>query len=86
MKKLFLTAALGLLCAVGMNAQKKKDGTPDMRYKANKQTVKVQGPTKKDGTPDMRFKSNQTTTVKAAKPAAKMPAAANSNVVKTAKK
>lgn len=35
-------------------AQTKKDGTKDMRYKANK-TV-----TKKDGTPDMRYKANKT--------------------------
>lgn len=37
-------------------AQTKKDGTKDMRYKANKTVVK------KDGTPDMRYKSNKTTT------------------------
>lgn len=37
-------------------AQTKKDGTKDMRYKANK-TV-----TKKDGTPDMRYKANKTVT------------------------
>ena len=36
----------------------KKNGTPDMRYKANK-TAPV-GPTKKDGTPDMRYKANKT--------------------------
>ncbi|MFT3824473.1 MAG: hypothetical protein QM731_11155 [Chitinophagaceae bacterium] len=36
----------------------KKDGTPDKRYKANKQaadTVHM----KKDGTPDKRFKENK---------------------------
>ena len=31
----------------------KKDGTPDKRYKANKQKLK------KDGTPDMRYKENK---------------------------
>ena len=36
----------------------KKDGTADMRYKANK-TGKVVGPTKKDGTADMRYKVNK---------------------------
>ena len=40
----------------------KKDGTPDMRYKDNKTTVKTTGPVKKDGTPDMRYKDNKTTT------------------------
>jgi hypothetical protein len=37
----------------------KKDGTPDMRYKANKQAAAPAGPTKKDGTPDMRYKANK---------------------------
>jgi hypothetical protein len=39
---------------------KKADGTPDMRYKANKDAAKT--PTqhlKKDGTPDKRFKENK---------------------------
>ena len=36
----------------------KKDGSADMRYKANK-TAKVAGPTKKDGTADMRYKANK---------------------------
>ena len=35
----------------------KKDGTPDMRFKENKE--KKEGPKKKDGTPDMRYKSNK---------------------------
>ncbi len=39
-------------------AQTKKDGTKDMRYKANKPVLK------KDGTPDMRYKANKTTTTK----------------------
>lgn len=42
-------------------AQTKKDGTKDMRYKANKTVVK------KDGTPDMRYKSNKTTTKSSSK-------------------
>ena len=39
----------------------KKDGTPDMRYKENKEAAKAApaGPTKKDGTPDMRYKENK---------------------------
>jgi hypothetical protein len=39
----------------------KKDGTPDMRYKANKEAAKPApaGPTKKDGTADMRYKANK---------------------------
>jgi hypothetical protein len=40
----------------------KADGTPDMRFKANKETGKPgAGPTKADGTPDMRFKANKET-------------------------
>jgi hypothetical protein len=35
----------------------KKDGTADMRYKANK--MKPAGPMKKDGTPDKRYKANK---------------------------
>lgn len=39
----------------------KKDGTPDMRYKANKEAAKAKTTThvKKDGTPDKRFKENK---------------------------
>lgn len=40
----------------------KKDGSPDMRFKANKETAKTAtpaGPLKKDGTPDMRHKANK---------------------------
>ena len=39
----------------------KKDGTPDKRYKANKETKKEEpkGPLKKDGTPDKRYKANK---------------------------
>jgi len=39
----------------------KKDGTADMRYKANKDAAKPApaGPTKKDGTADMRYKANK---------------------------
>jgi hypothetical protein len=43
-----------------------KDGTPDMRYKENKEAAKPAGPKKKDGTPDMRYKDNKA----AAKPKA----------------
>ena len=39
----------------------KKDGTPDMRLKENKNAAKVKpvGPLKKDSTPDMRYKANK---------------------------
>jgi len=39
----------------------KKDGTPDMRMKENKDKakIKVTGPTKKDGSADMRYKVNK---------------------------
>lgn len=36
----------------------KKDGTPDKRYKANKDTTTVVH-RKKDGTPDKRYKENK---------------------------
>jgi len=40
---------------------KKKDGTADMRYKANKDAAKKPPVhTKKDGTADKRFKENKT--------------------------
>ncbi|MEP7277647.1 MAG: hypothetical protein ABI813_03295 [Bacteroidota bacterium] len=44
----------------------KKDGTADMRYKANKTATKTApvGPTKKDGTADMRYKANKKEPVK----------------------
>lgn len=38
MKKTLLILAAMSLFVFGVNAQTKKDGTPDMRYKANKQT------------------------------------------------
>lgn len=37
----------------------KKDGTPDMCYKENKDAAKPAGPLKKDGTPDKRYKENK---------------------------
>jgi len=37
----------------------KKDGTADMRFKANKEKP-ASGPLKKDGTPDKRYKANKT--------------------------
>jgi hypothetical protein len=42
-------------------AKTKKDGTPDMRHKENKDAAKKkpEGPMKKDGTPDMRHKANK---------------------------
>jgi len=38
MKKSFLILAIMALLSLGANAQTKKDGTPDMRYNANKET------------------------------------------------
>ena len=38
MKKLFFTGVIAILFTINANAQTKKDGTPDMRYKSNKQT------------------------------------------------
>ncbi len=68
MKKLLLIASL-ILAMTGMSfaqaqkpARTKKDGTADMRYKANKDSAaraRPAGPTKKDGTPDMRYKANK---------------------------
>jgi hypothetical protein len=46
-------------------ARTKKDGTPDKRYKDNKEARATRepeapaGPTKKDGTPDKRYKENK---------------------------
>jgi len=39
----------------------KANGTPDMRYKTNKEAAKNPQPAhvKKDGTPDMRYKENK---------------------------
>jgi hypothetical protein len=37
----------------------KANGTPDMRYKANKEVAKAAGPKKKNGEPDMRYKVNK---------------------------
>jgi hypothetical protein len=43
----------------------KADGTPDMRYKVNKnKKVVVAGPKKKDGTADMRYKVNKAAAAK----------------------
>ena len=51
------TAATTAKPAVGPT---KKDGTPDMRYKANKDAAKTPpAHLKKDGTPDMRYKENK---------------------------
>jgi hypothetical protein len=38
----------------------KKDGTPDMRYKANKVAADTTKHMKKNGTPDKRYKENKT--------------------------
>ncbi len=46
--------------AAATGAKLKADGTPDMRYNANK-AIKANpaGPKKKDGTADMRYKANK---------------------------
>ena len=81
MKKLLIAACLFLGLALTTTAQTppaktkaktdttthlKADGTPDMRYKANKDAAKPApaGPLKKDGTPDMRYKANKTDSTK----------------------
>ncbi|HVU58804.1 MAG TPA: hypothetical protein VHD83_27275 [Puia sp.] len=54
------TAAKPATAAAGPT---KKDGTADMRYKANKDAAAAKPATthvKKDGTPDKRFKENKT--------------------------
>ena len=58
MKKLIMMLMVAVMAftATGTFAQTKKDGTKDMRYKANKTVVK------KDGTPDLRYKANKTVT------------------------
>jgi hypothetical protein len=49
--------------AVKPASKTKADGTPDMRFKENKDkkadAKPAAGPMKKDGTPDMRFKDNK---------------------------
>jgi hypothetical protein len=52
------TAAKAPATAATAAGSLKKDGTPDMRYKANKK-AKTAGPLKKDGTPDMRYDANK---------------------------
>jgi type II secretory pathway component PulC len=73
MKKMLLS--LSLLMAISLTtiaqhspkvkkeaaAKTKADGTPDLRFKENKEKkeVKSKGPLKADGTPDKRFKANK---------------------------
>ena len=77
MKKLFFLLCFSLLTRFSLSAQekqqvrakksssaryvKKSDGTPDMRYKSNKEMVRkgAKGPLKKDGSPDKRYKVNK---------------------------
>jgi hypothetical protein len=51
MKKVIFTIAVALFCVLGVNAQTKKDGTPDMRYKANKETYSNSSSTTSYSTP-----------------------------------
>jgi hypothetical protein len=73
-KTLFTILAFLFIALSNLSAQHvKKDGTPDMRYKENKNSYSVQSSSssssstsnsgvhlKKDGTPDMRYKENKT--------------------------
>jgi hypothetical protein len=60
-KKIKVTPATRPAPAASATAKMKADGTPDMRYKANKPVV-APGPKKADGTPDMRYKKNKPAT------------------------
>lgn len=60
MKKIILAVLALVIMSASSFAQNKKDGTPDMRYKANKEKkVEKAEHTKKDGTPDKRYKENK---------------------------
>ncbi|MEO7048750.1 MAG: hypothetical protein ABI091_25840 [Ferruginibacter sp.] len=54
-------AAVVAKTTTSTSTKMKANGTPDMRYKANKMKAApvVAGPTKKDGTADMRYKANK---------------------------
>lgn len=51
MKKTVFTFAIALFVSVSVNAQLKKDGTPDMRYKANKEVYGTSSYTPSYSTP-----------------------------------
>jgi hypothetical protein len=86
MKRTLLSFVAVLLCSFWLSAAQaqtttpakastttgptKKNGTPDMRYKANKDAATKPAPvhTKKDGTADMRYKENKTTTTTPTQP------------------
>ena len=73
MKKIIFAVALFSFFGMAhLFAQTKKDGTPDMRHKENKEAAakKEQPKLKADGTPDMRYKENK----EAEKPAPKLKA------------
>jgi uncharacterized cupredoxin-like copper-binding protein len=53
------TAAVKTTTTTTTTAKLKKDGTPDMRVKENKEAAAKKVPVKKDGTPDMRYKANK---------------------------
>ncbi|TAH26730.1 MAG: hypothetical protein EAZ07_03495 [Cytophagales bacterium] len=60
MKKILVTIFVFITFGMmSLLAQTKKDGTPDKRFKENKE---IKSPKlKADGTPDMRFKENKDT-------------------------
>jgi len=53
------TAAASPAPAKAATAPVKRDGTPDMRYKTNKENAAPVTHTKKDGTPDKRYTENK---------------------------
>lgn len=55
MKRIFLIFAAVILLALGVNAQTKKDGTPDRRYKVNKQTHLIPGYSKPKATTPRKY-------------------------------
>jgi hypothetical protein len=58
-KKTTAPKAADVKTPAATTAKTKKDGTPDMRYKENKDAAKPGTKLKKDGTPDMRYKANK---------------------------
>ncbi len=60
MKKVFFILTILSFFVIGLNAQTKKDGTPDMRYKANKQAYST--PSTTTTTPSYSAPTTTTTT------------------------
>lgn len=62
MKKVIFTLTVFILFAFAAKAQTKKDGTPDMRYKSNKEAYGNSYPTSNYSTPSYSAPSTSTTT------------------------